>query len=372
MEHNPSRQGRLFVMTTTRFKPLLLLAALLGLPSVAAAEDQVFTIFDRAEIQWEKDLAEEITQGALVIRNGGQVIETTIDLPDAPADQRDARRLTATIEVEPVLVEAEGKSRPGDPWTRLGNLSVVKPDEKARPPTEVEIVRFITGFGGAAKFEQDVTALAPLLSGKTTFRIHISTWLKPGWRVNVKLTSSDSGAGYRRPVFAKPLFNDPNVTAEKIAGGALKATLAVPQKLEQPRLRILTTGHATDGTGGDEFITRTHILLVDGNEVARWRPWSESGGAMRQANPMSGRLTIDGRELWSSDLDRSGWHPGRVVEPLIIPLPELGPGLHTIELRIEDIRPKDKSGQGYWRVSAIVLADEPWPVNEQTTKKPDE
>ena len=105
------------------------------------------------------------------------------------------------------------------------------------------------------------------------------------------------------------------------------------------------------------------MVLVDGKEVARFRPWSESGGPNRDRNPTSGRMTIDGREIWSSDFDRSGWMPGMVVKPRIIPLPELTPGEHVITLRIEGIRPfnESTSGRGYWRVQGVLVADEPWP-----------
>ena len=80
-------------------------------------------------------------------------------------------------------------------------------------------------------------------------------------------------------------------------------------------------------------------------------------------NPWAGRKSVQGRELWSSDFDRSGWHPGLVVEPVMIPGPELGHGPHTIELQIKDIRAKkpDDEDHGYWVVSAVVVADEPWP-----------
>ena len=109
-------------------------------------------------------------------------------------------------------------------------------------------------------------------------------------------------------------------------------------------------------------------LTIDGVEVARWRPWAEDGGPLRSANPASGRDTIDGRERWVSDLDRAGWHPGMIVEPLRIPAPELTPGKHSIELEIVGIRaadPKDSKGDhGYWRACAIAVADEPWPDDD--------
>jgi len=56
-----------------------------------------------------------------------------------------------------------------------------------------------------------------------------------------------------------------------------------------------------------------------------------------------------------------------VVEPMIFPAAELTPGTHRVELVVEQIRPKDPPGEdgkqhhGYWAVSAIVVADEPWP-----------
>ena len=62
-------------------------------------------------------------------------------------------------------------------------------------------------------------------------------------------------------------------------------------------------------------------------------------------------------------MTRPGWHPGTTVEPLIIPVPELTPGRHTIELAIQGIRPcGPDGGHGYWRTSVVVVADEPWPT----------
>jgi hypothetical protein len=332
---------------------------------------QVVPIFDEAEIAWDKTIADGTQRHGLKMFNGGQVIEATVDLPSLPGNQRDARRIIATLIVEPAILEEDDKVRPGDPWTRLGNVSVIgetpsKPahvaaaGEASPAANEIEILRFITGFGGHGTFTQDVTTLAPLLHGKTTIRAFISTYKNPAWKVTLTLTYSDESPGYRRPLWARSLFNEPSITAEK---NKVQATIDVPPGLARPRLRIMSTGHATDGTGGDEFISRTHILRIDGVEVARWRPWSEDGGPdSHAANPASGRINLDGRELWSSDLDRSGWRPGSIVQPIMIPVPELTPGKHTIELEIVGIRPKDQlTNHGYWRASCIAVADEPWP-----------
>ena len=362
-------------------------------PSQASEQSEIIPVFDEAAIAWDKTLLDNTTVGEHAVFDEGHAVQRAVQLPPMPRNQREARRIIATLIVEPVLLEEEGKFRPGDPWTRLGSVSVILPAKQSAPRSnvppdqgpkrepgksdspsdqattqpaasrpeslnEVELMRFITSFGGPVTFKQDVTSLAPLLSGKHTLRVSISTFKNPAWKVTLTLNYSSEGVGYRRPVWATPLFNESAVTA---ADNKLRATFDVPRGLARPRLWIISTGHATDGTGGDEFISRTHVLKVDGQEVARWRPWSECGNDLRQENPMSGRMTIDNRELWSSDIDRSGWHPGTVIEPIRIPVPELSPGKHSVQLEIVGIRPKDDSGYGYWRTSAVAVADEPWP-----------
>ncbi len=357
--------------------------AVVSSSAVGAARPDVhgIVVFDQVEISFDADLVNpQAVDNHVVLRNG-QVVQRTIDLPAQPKNLRNARRIIAHITVEPILNERNGKLRPGDPWTRMGSISLVKPGADLMPKSidpntieddsdlpspeddEIELVRFITGFGGAATYEQDLTTLAPLLADTQTIRLYLSTWLDPGWRVSLTLQYIGSEAGPRRPVFAQHLFNDQSVEA---ADTTLRTTVTVPHGLATPRIRILSTGHATDGADGDEFTARTNVLRIDGKAVAMFRPWTENGGDLRNVNPTSGRITIEGRSLWSSDLDRAGWHPGMVVQTHMIPVPELTPGEHTIELSVLDIRPEDENGElGYWRVSAILVADEPWPESSE-------
>jgi hypothetical protein len=248
----------------------------------------------------------------------------------------------AVIRVESIRSTTERGPRPNDPWTRLGTIALVDPQKPGEPPIETELVRFITPFGGPADYEQDITTLAPLLHGKgRTISATIATYSEepgePGWRLSLELRYAKDGAGARRPVLAERLLYRYRVEA---TNPKTLGRVTIPEGLATPRLRILTTGHATDGQGGNEFITCTHTLRIDGQVVARWRPWSEGGGAIRDRNPMAGRRTIRGREVRSSDFDRSGWMPGLVVEPVIIPCPELMPGPHRIEIEIEESGPK--------------------------------
>ena len=312
-----------------------------------AAPDEVVTIFDSARIEFDPDQDDD-----------GRTLVTSVELPALPADQRDARRITATVTVRSVPTGSGAQKRPGDVWARPGSFSVVALDAEGAE-IDVELIRFTTGYGRGATFTQDVTALAPLLAGARDLTLSISTYRKPAWEVSARLVFSDDGVGYRRPAFAAPLFAETAVTADN---PRLTATIVIPPGLTRPRVRILTTGHSTDGGPENEFITCTHVLAVDGHGIVSWRPWSERGADLREANPWAGRRTIDGREVWTSDFDRSGWQPGLVVEPLLVPVPELTPGRHEITLEVLGIRPGDQDhAHGFWRISGVVLADKPWP-----------
>lgn len=337
-------------------------------------EPRVIAVFDAVALELDRDLPEPAMRDGYVLRSAGRVAERTLMLPGPATELRGTPRITATVAVQPRLVhpapglrpgaaQESRVARPGDPWTRMGNVTVLLPSE-GEESIEVELMRFITGFGGAGTFTQDLTALSPLLQGEVTLRVMMTTYMNPGWDVSLTLTYSDE-AGYRRPALVAPLFHEQHVC---VKNNVLRARVRIPEGLEQPRIRLMTTGHSTDGAGGDEFITRTHILRIDGEEALRWRPWAENGASLRALNPMSGRFNIDGRIVWSSDLDRSGWHPGLVVTPLLVPLPELSPGVHHIELEVVDIRPADPADElgnhGYWRISGVVVADEVWPAAE--------
>lgn len=337
--------------------------------NATAADDVLVPILDDVSLYWD----EEKPDPATASEDGGawrfltQFADATVDLPEAPRALADMRSITAVIEVTPQYTTENGFKRPNDPWTRLGMLSVLM-DDGAGGQVERELVRFVTPYGGPAVFEQDVTALGPLLHGQRTLRAYISTFSEePGWTINVSLRYSADTIGARRPHYARLLFADSHVTS---ASNTLRKTLTIPDGLDMPRLRVLTSGHATDGTAENEFVSCTHVLRIDGRIIARWRPWSERGGELRELNPTAGRWKVDGREIRSSDLDRSGWHPGLAVEPMIIPMPELTPGRHRIELTVLGIRPKEppdpETGaepHGYWVISAFVVADSRWPEN---------
>ncbi|MGI9014810.1 MAG: peptide-N-glycosidase F-related protein [Phycisphaerales bacterium] len=360
---------------------VLILALVLAgcvFPAVALAEaidDETVVIFNRAGIDWHADGPGWQAHDGYVSRERGQVIEARINLPQLPIDQRDARRIVLELTLEPVIITDGEVQRFSDPWPRLCHVTVVpngavdaglidddEPGDDAGPKDSgVELMRVVSGFGGSSTFTQDVTALALLLDGETTIRVRLSTWTSPGWNVTLKAHFTQGEAGYRRPKLVQPIFRNLSLTAEN---NRAEAIVDIPPGLSLPRLRLLTTGHG----GSQEFMSATHVIRIDGREVMRLRPWREDGGSRHAENPSSRRLNIDGRELWSSDIDRAGWMPGSVVKPITVPLPELTPGRHTIELQLLDVVPPTRgpegnatSAGGYWMISGQIVADEPWP-----------
>ena len=316
-------------------------------------------IFDATPLTFEETRPER-TDGSFVIRWESQVAARVLDLPDpTPGGERLAIRAVLTVQPRPGDPADDAGDPLVDPWTRLGTVTVAPVGEG--PPMETELVRFTTGYGAGGRYEADVTALAPLLRGRRLVRVFVATYGDtPGWEATFDLVYERAATGRRDPLLAAPVFDDPHVHA---ARNVLRRTLTVPAGIDVPRLRILTTGHATDGTGANEFVSAVHELRVDGRLVARWRPWRENGPELRPLNPWAGSISVGpGRDLRASDLDRSGWGPGLAVDPMIIPLPELRPGLADLELRIIGIRPEDPQtgAHGYFAVNATLLGDRAW------------
>ncbi len=277
-------------------------------------------------------------------RDNGRVMTTYRELPATGGPARVVLRLT----VRPIRKDIRNMV---DRWDRAGWVRLVKPG--AAP---VEMVRFMTAYGGAISHEVDITHLAPLLRGTASSRCSsIPGFPRPG----TSTWTWTSRAGGARRSISRPawtmgaMFPDGGLTAEQPAA---TATVVIPAGTRWVEVAAVTTGHCTDGTDADEFITKDNVLLVDGREVYRWRPWRDDCEDFRAVNPYCAKWA-DGS--WSSDYSRSGWCPGDVVAPSSSTCSDwLTPGEHTLTWKVEDIRPRDPDDpdghHGYWRVSASL------------------
>ncbi|MNY27679.1 hypothetical protein D3C86_1616030 [compost metagenome] len=133
---------------------------------------------------------------------------------------------------------------------------------------------------------------------------------------------------------------------------SLTVTVDIPKGLKNLKLRYLTTGHGGWG-GGDEFVPKQNEVFVDGKRVYHFIPWREDCATYRFLNPASGNFA---NGLSSSDLSRSNWCPGTITLPVEIPLPDLKPGKHTLQVAIPLGKPEGGSFSA-WNVSATLIGD---------------
>ncbi len=297
-------------------------------------------IFHQAVLQFAPDSAARFVQPGQTATDSGRVLISEIQLPEPLGPHR----IRAFVTVQPIYKDDQTVY---DRWDRAGNLRLVV---DGRP--DLELVRFITPYGGRAEYNFDVSDLGPLLHGRQSFRAFVDTWSSPGWKVDV-LLRYEPDSTWDAPNWAAPVYYAESFDRKDMPNGA-DIKVDIPDGLKRVSLKILSTGHCTDGRDADEFVSKANVISVDGAVVARFHPWRTDCRDNRAVNPYTAHWK-DGS--WSSDYNRSGWCPGSEVRPIEYDLSDhLTPGKHTIHYQIEDIRPADAAGHfGYWRVSMVLV-----------------
>jgi len=310
---------------------------------LGASPDEPVTvhIFYDSVIHFTPDDATRYDTDLVKARDNGRMAVRTVDLgtPPAPA------RIVAHVAVRPV---PKDELEMVDRWDRAGDIRLRLPGMD-----DVEVVKFMTAYGGPSSYDVDVTDLAPLLRGPCTFVAWIDTWVSPAWHVDFSLEFrpvADAGA----PDWADGLFFEESMEEAEVRGGPMARTVTIPDGVHRVVMNYFTSGHCTDGRDADEFESKDNVITVDGVEVYRFKPWRDDCRQFRAANPYCRRWT-DGS--WSSDYDRSGWCPSDKVDPVEIDLTRvLTPGPHTVGFRVQNIRPRGDDGNlGYWRISAHLV-----------------
>lgn len=301
---------------------------------------QTITLFDKVTVHFTPEDSTRYDSPFASARDNGRVMSTYHEFParTGPA------RVTLQLEVEPIRKDIRNMH---DRWDRAGWVRLVKPGM-----VPVELCRFMTPYGGAMEHTVDITRVLPLLAGHCTFEVFIDTWVSPAWKVGVDLVFEPQPYGGVNPPHwtAGVFFPEGGLKTEQ---PMTTAAVIIPEGTRWTELALISTGHCTDGQDADEFITKDNVVLVDGQEVFRWRPWRDDCTEFRAVNPYCAKWS-DGS--WSSDYSRSGWCPGDVALPEIIDLSAwLTPGPHEISFFVEDIRPANEEGQhGYWRISGAL------------------
>ena len=243
--------------------------------------------------------------------------------------------------------------------------------ETFEPP--VEIMRFFTSFGArffntrrvinnynwkdAAFYNQEITPLIPSDATELWVGVFIGNYDKGGHKVNLQLNFYPSSEEEKpEQNWMDPLFHTVNIM--EMSGqnygrffktDTLKVAFSVPDSISDLQLLYTTTGHGGWGTG-DEFVPKLNRILIDGKQVFEVVPWRTDCATYRLVNPASGNFATG---LSSSDLSRSNWCPGTLTPPYFIPLQNLEPGNHRIEVIID--QGADEGGSfSHWSVSGIL------------------
>ena len=310
-------------------------------PDVVIADAVTVGIFADQGIHYSETEPLRYASTTVTIADQGRVISRTVDLPDFASPVR----IYAHVSTKPVPQDAQSVY---DKWDRAGNVRLVVPGAP-----DLEIVKFITAYGGVSTHCVDVSHLAPLLRGACTFRGFVDTWVSPAWLIDLSLEFVELDKGIN-PDWVQSVIYEENVTHARLERGPITTAVMIPENAGSIYLNYLVSGHCTDGTAADEFVSKENVIYVDGQEIYRFKPWRDDCDQFRAMNPFC-RHWPDG--TWSSDYSRSGWCPSDKVRPIQIDLSKfLDPGQHILSFDIEGIRPVGPDDHyGYWRVSAYLL-----------------
>lgn len=322
---------------------LIIMAALIGCieRKDAVVKGETVEIFKENVIHFDADQPDKYATDNVSILDNGRVVMAEAGLPEL----RGRIKITAHVAIHPI---PEDEVSVYDRWDRAGNVRLVR---EGRP--DIEIVKFVTAYGGFTEYNVDVSHLAPLLRGDCVFKGFVDTWMSPGWKMDFSLTFTPHDY-VEMPIWVEAAVYEESFDFEGMGDEGVTVDIDIPDGLKQVIMNYLVSGHCTDGRDADEFVSKDNVIYVDGREVYRFRPWRDDCLKFRAINPYCRRWS-DG--AWSSDYSRSGWCPGDKVEPTRIDLtPYLEPGRHSLRFAIEKIRPKDELGHyGYWRVSGHLV-----------------
>jgi len=264
-------------------------------PDAAPAMDQTIVLLDGAFVHSQLSTDRTVTQD--------------VELP--PANQR-YRKITLTL----VLRCPTGGC---DFWDRRASLTVVQNPGTPRE-TQVELLRFMTPYRVGMTAQLDVTDLRPVLSGRTTVRVFIDTWVHPGpeddqtgadygqgWLVDARLEylagEPERDAFAVVPIWGKKdgiVYGDPTRSSDQ------SATVEIPAGATGARLWTFVTGHGQGNLDNcAEFCEREQTLRVGSTpfRLMLWRDDCATTAAPGQHGNRNG--------------SRAGWCPGAGVYPWI-------------------------------------------------------
>ncbi|MBZ0266491.1 hypothetical protein K8I28_17670 [bacterium] len=324
----------------------LLIPGLLTLFMVSFATDTTSVhVFAEQTLHFSEDEPSTYIVAPDSVAEDGRAVFHAVDLPDWKEVE-----IKAFLKLLPI---PKSEWEVEDRYDRAGNICLVQQDGSL-----LELIRFMTAFGGPTEHEIDLSMYRAVLQETQTFRVFVDTWGRPGWKVDLVLKYKRVDAT-EAPDWSTGIFFEEAFNQQEMADG-VEVTIEIPENLARVAMVYTSTGHCSDGRGADEFISKPNIIKVDDIAVERLHPWRDDCRQYRDRNPYTGKWSND---TWSSDYSRSGWCPGTVVKSIEIDLTDhLTTGTHKVRFIVENMRPEDEDGNyGFWRISANLVGWEEYP-----------
>jgi hypothetical protein len=264
----------------------------------------------------------------------------------------------------PVFTDHQGNKHQG-----------IRKEENYAPP--VELMRFFTSFGAGhfnekreinnypwaadVVYKQEVTSLIPSEVQDIWVGVFIGNYDKGGHIVSLELDfypsfdeETDTSHKYILPLFST--INTLEMSGQNYGrffnNDTLRVEFNLPEEVSDLQLLFTSTGHGGWG-GGDEFNPKLNQVFVDGKAIFYIIPWRTDCATYRFSNPASGNF---GNGLSSSDLSRSNWCPGTLTPPEIVPLKNLKPGHHVLEVVIDQGKDEGESFN-HWGVTGVITGN---------------
>lgn len=272
------------------------------------------------------------------------------------------------------------------PENYLDHVGILKQDD-FKPV--IELMRFMTPFGighfsdtsritppvyldnweKEVIWETDLSKFYNRLSGDVYIGIWIDTWTEEGYKISFELDYNetelecDMQPSYRiDPLVNTVYYHHPMKIPGFFSDTSIHVSFTLPVNYSDAILLYTVTGHGGH-SGGDEFVKKENRIYIDGKILDKFIPWRDDCHTFRSYNPSSGVWKVKhpfrGEEmdqlLASSDLSRSNWCPGSLVEPIIIKLPALQEGTHELVIEIPDAQEMTDNELNHWLISCNLV-----------------
>jgi hypothetical protein len=194
-----------------------------------------------------------------------------------------------------------------DPWDRVSHVEVQGKDGEW-----YEIIRYLTPYGVECDHQIDLTDFMSLLSGKTAFRVILTTFAN-GFEYTLDLD-------YQAGEPANPYSHVQKLWNQNYPFGDManlqpveELTLEYPTNTTEAKIKLVSTGHGwgvdenadTENTdNAAEFSENTHHIHVNGEETFEQHNWNDCNPNPDNCSPQLG--------TW--EFDRAGWCPGSIAQ----------------------------------------------------------